>query len=114
MTFVPTPIAPGHAREAIGGMKRVSGRSGWRADGPIRRAGKFFEHLLFEKRNLRYDVRIVDIKPPQLRVPAYAVAKEKEFFIWIRCNPLKSADSAKGIQGNTSDFIWICLVWLGE
>jgi hypothetical protein len=28
----------------------------------------------------------------------------KNFFIWIRCNPLKSPDSAKGIQGNASLF----------
>jgi hypothetical protein len=31
----------------------------------------------------------------------------KKFFIWIRSNPLKSPDSAKGIRGNPSDFIWI-------
>jgi hypothetical protein len=28
----------------------------------------------------------------------------KDFFIWIRCNPLKSPDSAKEIQGNPSFF----------
>jgi hypothetical protein len=55
-----------------------------------------------------------DIKPPQLRPSADALAKEKKFFIWIRCNPLKSPDSAKGIQGNPSLFIWISLVWLGK
>ena len=26
-----------------------------------------------------------------------------DFFIWIRCNPLKSPDSAKEIQGNASN-----------
>jgi hypothetical protein len=31
------------------------------------------------------------------------------FFIWIRCNPLKSPDSTKGIQGNASFFAWISL-----
>jgi hypothetical protein len=36
--------------------------------------------------------------------------KWANFFIWIRCNPLKSPDSAKGIQGNPSDFPWIYLV----
>jgi hypothetical protein len=30
-----------------------------------------------------------------------------DFFIWIRRNPLKSPESAKGIQGNPSDFPWI-------
>jgi hypothetical protein len=30
----------------------------------------------------------------------------KEFFIWIRRNPLKSPESAKGIQGNPSFFPW--------
>jgi hypothetical protein len=91
-------------------MKRVSGRSGWRANGPVRRVGKFFEHLLFEKRNLRYDIQIGDIKPPQLRPAADALAKKKKFFIWIHSNPLKGPDSAKGIQGDASHFIWICLV----
>jgi hypothetical protein len=35
--------------------------------------------------------------------------REKDFFIWIRCNLLKSHDSAKGIQGNPSLFPWIPL-----
>jgi hypothetical protein len=37
----------------------------------------------------------------------------KNFFIWIRCNPLKSAESAKGIQGNPSFFPWISLDLFG-
>jgi hypothetical protein len=37
----------------------------------------------------------------------------KDFFIWILCNPLKSPDSAKGIQGNPSLFPWISLDFLG-
>jgi hypothetical protein len=36
----------------------------------------------------------------------------KNFFIWIRRNPLKSPESAKGIQGNPSFFPWIHLVLL--
>jgi hypothetical protein len=36
-----------------------------------------------------------------------------EIFIWIRRNPLKSLDSAKGIQGNPSLFPWIPLDFLG-
>jgi hypothetical protein len=45
---------------------------------------------------------------PQTRVDATA-----EFFIWIRRNPLKRAESAKGIQGNPSLFPWIPLVFFG-
>jgi hypothetical protein len=35
------------------------------------------------------------------------------FFIWIRCNPLKSHVSTKEMQGNASLFIWIYLLFLG-
>jgi len=41
------------------------------------------------------------------------VEAEGNFFIWIRCNPLKSPDSAKENQGNASFFSWIYLVLLG-
>jgi hypothetical protein len=34
---------------------------------------------------------------------------KEEIFIWIRCNPLKSPDSTKGIQGNASFFPWFYL-----
>jgi len=37
----------------------------------------------------------------------------KNFFIWIRCNPLKSPESAKEIQGNASVFAWFYLDLLG-
>jgi hypothetical protein len=33
----------------------------------------------------------------------------KDFFIWIRCNPLKRLDSGKEKQGNSSFFAWIYL-----
>jgi hypothetical protein len=36
--------------------------------------------------------------------PETRVGARSEFFIWIRCNALKSLDSAKGIQGNASNF----------
>jgi hypothetical protein len=36
----------------------------------------------------------------------------KDFFIWIRCNPLISPDSAKEIQGNPSFFLWFFLNFL--
>jgi hypothetical protein len=36
----------------------------------------------------------------------------RDFFIWIRRNPLISPNSAKGIQGNASFFAWISLVYL--
>ncbi len=52
---------------------------------------------------------------PNLRV-AWAVRRERGedvrqriFFIWIRCNPLKSPNSAKGFQGNPSLFSWFSL-----
>jgi hypothetical protein len=44
--------------------------------------------------------------------PETRVEARKDFFIWIRRNPLKSPDSAKGIQGNPSFFAWIYLVFL--
>jgi hypothetical protein len=37
----------------------------------------------------------------------------KNFFIWIRCNPLKSPESAKEIQGNASFFACFNLDLLG-
>jgi hypothetical protein len=37
---------------------------------------------------------------------APGLKKGKNFFIWIRRNPLKSPESAKGIQGNPSFFAW--------
>jgi hypothetical protein len=45
--------------------------------------------------------------------PHTRVAAPEHFFIWIRRNPLKSPESAKGIQGNPSFFPWIDLVFLG-
>jgi hypothetical protein len=38
--------------------------------------------------------------------PGTRVGLGKNFFIWIRCNPLKSPDSAKENQGNASFFPW--------
>jgi hypothetical protein len=34
--------------------------------------------------------------------PERVLAAKGNFFIWIRRNPLKTPDSAKGIQGNPS------------
>jgi hypothetical protein len=42
--------------------------------------------------------------------PERRVGIGKDFFIWIRCNPLKSPDSDEGIQGNPSIFPWFSLV----
>jgi hypothetical protein len=39
--------------------------------------------------------------------------ERKKFFIWIRCNPLKSPESAKKIQGNASFFACFNLDLLG-
>jgi len=36
----------------------------------------------------------------------------KDFFAWIRRNPLKRGESTKGIQGNASFFPWIYLLLL--
>jgi hypothetical protein len=47
-----------------------------------------------------------------LRHSAPGLKEGKNFFIWIRRNPLKSPESAKGIQGNASFFPWISLVLL--
>jgi hypothetical protein len=41
--------------------------------------------------------------------PRGRAEKGEEFFIFFRCNPLKSPDSAKGIQGNASYFTWFYL-----
>jgi hypothetical protein len=45
--------------------------------------------------------------------PKARVTPQRDFFIWIRRNSLKSPESAKGIQGNASFFPWIPLVLLG-
>jgi hypothetical protein len=41
--------------------------------------------------------------------PGTRVGDRRDFFIWIRRNALKSPISAKGMQGNASDFPWISL-----
>ena len=56
------------------------------------------------------------VNPPgfeQLLQPERVSERAGNFFIWIRRNPLKSPESAKGIQGNPSLFAWIPLVFLG-
>jgi hypothetical protein len=71
-------------------------------------------HLLPENRRLCYSAGSENTKPPQLSAESGRVGWAKEIFIWIRYNSLKSPESAKGIQGNPSLFIWICLDFLGE
>src|SRR5258707_4397534 len=51
-------------------------------------------------------------RPPCFLQPGRVLGSAGKFFIWIRRNPLKSPDSAKGIQGNASLFPWIPLVLL--
>jgi hypothetical protein len=46
------------------------------------------------------------------RTTSDASSADDGFFYFFRCNPLKSPDSAKGIQGNASDFPWIDLDFL--
>jgi len=68
--------------------------------------------------NILVDPRAVDawvkgrecVSPRGFRAqPVTRVEAGEDFFIWIRCNPLKSPDSAKGIQGNPSIFPLVLL-----
>jgi hypothetical protein len=43
----------------------------------------------------------------------FASLTRKDFFVWIPCKSLKSPESAKGIQGNPSLFLWISLDLFG-
>jgi hypothetical protein len=43
---------------------------------------------------------------PEGAQPETRIASKKDFSIWIRCNPLKSPESAKGIQETPSLFPW--------
>jgi hypothetical protein len=40
------------------------------------------------------------------------VTPRGDFFIWIRYNPLKSPESAKGMQGNKRSFPWHFLAFI--
>ena len=53
-----------------------------------------------------------DARWQALRTTSDASSADGGFFYFFRCNPLKSPDSAKGIQGNASDFPWIYLDFL--
>src|SRR5277367_4037421 len=68
-------------------------------DGPVRGGRRCRKHLLFENRKLCYSAWSDNTKEPQLRAASDRLPEETKFFIWIRCNPLKSPESAKGIQG---------------
>ena len=80
-------------------------------DGPVGGGRRCRKHLLFENRKLCYSAWSDNTKEPQLRAASDRLPEETKFFIWIRCNPLKSPESAKGIQGNTSNFICISLLF---
>jgi hypothetical protein len=45
--------------------------------------------------------------------PGTRVGAGKNFFIWIRCNPLKGPDSAKEMQAFLLGFIWFYLDLFG-
>jgi hypothetical protein len=45
--------------------------------------------------------------------PAPRAGPERDFFIWIRRNPLKRPNSTKGIQRKTRVFAWNSLVLFG-
>jgi hypothetical protein len=58
-------------------------------------------------------------KPAPARLSSGKESGREDFFIWIRYNPLKRPNSAKGIQGNPSLFPWFYLdllafIWLGR
>jgi hypothetical protein len=99
-------------------------------------APQLFDQFLFETRKVCYRVSVVGKRPPlldgvsargrnqgkksQRKCLQDALAhnlrrelKADKIFIWIRRNPLKSPESAKGIQGNPSFFAWFYLVLLG-
>jgi hypothetical protein len=57
----------------------------------------------------RTDMRVFEMV---LRATLDASSASGDFFIFFGCNPLKSPDSAKGIQGNASLFAWISLDFL--
>jgi hypothetical protein len=44
--------------------------------------------------------------------PEARVTPRADFFVWIRRNPLKGPESAKGIQRNARTFPWIYLDFL--
>jgi hypothetical protein len=81
----------------------------------VGRAGQeswlIFEHLLFGNRKLCYSVRIGGHESAPIEVGWRGAGKGKQIFIWIHCNPLKSPESAKGIQGDPNLFICIGLAW---
>jgi hypothetical protein len=76
--------------------------------------GSLSKQVLCLKRNLCYPIQVVGNHAALDRAVFREGARRKDFFIWIRSNPLKSPDSAKRIQGNPSNFIWISLDLFGE
>jgi hypothetical protein len=46
--------------------------------------------------------------------PERRVERSEDFFIWILCNPLKSPESAKGMQGNPRTFPFFSLDFLAR
>jgi hypothetical protein len=70
--------------------------------------------LLFEKLKLCYDVWIEGHKVASIQGGWRAASEGNDFFIRIRCNPLKSPDSEKEMKGNESLFIFISFHFLAE
>jgi hypothetical protein len=97
--------------------------------GAARRVNRLPDSLrqfLPENRNIEYNASHVNeagdhdsISPAQEPSQTFGAyrsrgRREKEKIVWIRRNSLKSPESAKGIQGNSSDFIWYDLVLFGQ
>src|ERR1700733_15050208 len=66
-----------------------------------------------DKRGRRVNLLASSSRTPCFLQPGRVRTTAGDFFIWICRNPLKSRESAKGIQGNPSSFPWIPLVLLG-
>jgi hypothetical protein len=80
-----------------------------------RSAVKFFGAMSF-----RYPASVLYLFPytgtigrAQTAHSAQGTKEGKDFFVWIRRNPLKRPDSAKGIQEIQSLFPWISLDLFG-
>ncbi len=79
---------------------------------------KIFRQFLPENRNPEYNASHVKKAgggaryrlsgEPSQAIGAYRIwrRRERRKIVWIRRNPLKSPESAKGIQDNASDFVW--------
>jgi hypothetical protein len=61
---------------------------------------------------------VIDTAKPASKPDLWRIAESEtageEKIVWIRRNPLKNPESAKGIQGNPSVFVWFYLERFGQ